>query len=159
MDLAELGREVKAKRELTGISQDLLAKLTGLSRVTINQLENSTLKSDLGYSKVMDILSVLGMGLQTSQAPGLKNALKVAARTINTSYKNAMTPARLAEILKSGSVPPEFHAHVMALLDEAPVPIVVGAIAEVAENPKVGQQIMRNISKWSKEWKTHRQWA
>jgi len=159
MNLVELGRAVKAKRERAGISQDLLARLTGLSRVTINQLENSALKGDLGYSKILDILSVLGLNLETSQAPGLKNALKIAARTVNTSYKKTLTPAQLAEILKSGSVPPEFHAHVMTLLDEAPVPIVLGAIAEVAENPKAGQQIMKHISKWSKEWKTHRQWT
>lgn len=159
MDLAELGRAVKAKREQTGISQDLLARLTGLSRVTINRLENATLKSDLGYSKIAGILSILGMDLQATQAPGLRNALKVAAQTISTSYRDVMTPDLLAEILKSGSVPSQFHAHLMTLLDEAPVPVVVNAVAEAAESPRAGQQIMKNLSKWSKEWKTHRQWA
>lgn len=159
MNLAELGRAVKAKREQIGISQDLLAKLTGLSRVTINRFENGTLKSDLGYARIAGVLTVLGMDLQATQAPGLRNALKMAARTISTSYRDVMTPDLLAEILKSGNVPAQFHAHLMALLDEAPVPVVVNAVAEVAENPKAGQQIMKNLSKWSREWKTHRQWA
>lgn len=41
--LFELGRHVKERRLVMGLSQGGVAKLTGLSRVTINQLESGKL--------------------------------------------------------------------------------------------------------------------
>lgn len=51
MELREIGTKVQARRLEVGLLQEHVAKLSGLSRVTINQLENGTLK-DLGFSRL-----------------------------------------------------------------------------------------------------------
>lgn len=51
MNLVEIRDEIQNKRGEAGLLQEHLAKFVGLSRVTINQLENGTLR-DLGYTKL-----------------------------------------------------------------------------------------------------------
>jgi len=155
MDLIELGRQIHAKRVELGILQDQLAKLTGLSRVTINQLENGAL-GDIGYTKLKGILDVMGIDMNLHQSPGMKNALAVAARSISTSYKDVMTPNTLKEILQSGVAPARFQPHMMVLLDETPLPIVVQAVSEAATSEAPPKKIMKNLHQWSTQWKTHR---
>lgn len=43
MDLQAIGRLIQARRLTLGLSQQRLARLAGLSRATINQLENGSL--------------------------------------------------------------------------------------------------------------------
>lgn len=59
MDLAQIGLTIKNYRMLAKISQEVLAKAAGVSRATVNGLERGTL-NDLGYSKVLALLSVVG---------------------------------------------------------------------------------------------------
>jgi transcriptional regulator with XRE-family HTH domain len=72
MDLAAIGSKIQAKRIQAGLLQDQVAKLSGLSRVTINQLENGTLK-DLGFAKLKAVLDILGMDVDTPVAAGWKS--------------------------------------------------------------------------------------
>ena len=51
MNLAQIGGEIHNKRIQAGLLQAQVAKFAGLSRVTINKLENGTL-TDLGYTKL-----------------------------------------------------------------------------------------------------------
>lgn len=155
MNLVELGGRVRAKRLQTGLSQGHLAKLTGLSRVTINQLENGTLK-DLGYSKLKTVFDVLGVDMQIQQSDGVRSALAVAARTVSTSYRDVLTPEMLSEILRSGMAPDRYHPHLMTLLDETPLPIVVKAIAEASTSDTPAKKIMKHLTRWAHEWKTRR---
>jgi transcriptional regulator with XRE-family HTH domain len=55
MNLTEIGQRIRDRREELGLSQDRLAKLGGLSRVTINQLETGSI-GDLGVSKLLNLL-------------------------------------------------------------------------------------------------------
>ena len=55
MNLAEIGPLVQRRRQALGLSQARLAKLAGLSRATINQLETGTLV-DLGAAKLFGLL-------------------------------------------------------------------------------------------------------
>jgi transcriptional regulator with XRE-family HTH domain len=155
MDLIELGRQIHSKRVELGILQDQLARLTGLSRVTINQLENGML-SDIGYLKLKAILDVIGINMDMHQSQGMKNALAVVARSISTSYKDVMTPDTLKEILQSGVAPMRFHAHMMSLLDETPLPIIVKAVSEASTDDIPAKKIMKNLHQWATQWKTHR---
>ena len=66
MDLRRIGSQVRARRSELGLSQDRLAKLGGLSRATINQLEMGTLK-DLGVAKLAVVMELVGLHLSASQ--------------------------------------------------------------------------------------------
>ena len=119
MDLVELGGEIHSKRIEVGLLQEHVAKFAGLSRVTVNQLENGALK-DLGYTKLKAVMDILGIGLEPVQRSGLKNALAVAARSVSTSYRDELSPGVLASMLRSGEAPVQFQPHLMPFLDEVP---------------------------------------
>jgi transcriptional regulator with XRE-family HTH domain len=142
-----------------GLAQDQLGELAGLSRVTINQLENGVLE-DLGYNKLNSVLNILGISMEATDKKAHKHALKLAAQTASTSYKAVLTPHLLKKILQTGEAPKQFEAHIMTLLDEAPISIVLGAVKEAAAPNVPAQKIMKHVSKWAKEWQTNRKvWA
>ncbi|WP_445231986.1 helix-turn-helix domain-containing protein [Duganella rhizosphaerae] len=155
MNLAQIGSEIQSKRIQAGLLQEHVAKLSGLSRVTINQLENGTLK-DLGYSKLKAVLDILGLDMETVRPTGPKSALAVAARSVSTSYRDVVTPDMLSVMLRSGEAPEQFHPHLMALLDETPLSVVVKAIGEAATPEVPAKKIMKNLNLWAKQWKVCR---
>jgi len=156
MQLREVGMHVHDKRKELGISQAQLAKLAGLSRTTVNQLESGALE-DLGYTKLNQLLSILGLSFDAKVRLRKSPALKMAAQTASTSYKKILTSDVLKDILKSGVVPDDFKPHVMALLDEAPLPLVVGAIHEVSiETNTPAKTVMKHVSALAKTLHTHR---
>lgn len=155
MNLAQIGGEIQSKRIQAGLLQAQVARFAGLSRVTINKLENGTLK-DLGYTKLKAVLDILGMNMEAVQHAGVKSALAVAARSISTSYRDVMTPDMLSMMLRTGHVPEQFQPHLMALLDETPLPVVVKAVAEAATPDVPVKKIMKNLSQWAKQWKVCR---
>lgn len=126
MDLSQIGGEIKGRRLQAGLLQEHIAKLAGLSRVTINQLENGSLK-DLGFTKLTAVMDIFGIDMATVQPSGLRNALAVAARSASTSYRDILTPALLSPMLRSGEVPEQFQPHLMTLLAEIPLPVVIQA--------------------------------
>jgi DNA-binding XRE family transcriptional regulator len=155
MNLAQIGDAIHSKRIETGLLQNHLAKFAGLSRVTINQLENGTLK-DLGYTKLKAVMDILSLDMETVRTSGMKSALTVAARSVSTSYRDVITPDVLATILRSGVVSEAFQPHLMALLDETPLPVLVNAVAEAATLDVPAKKIMKNLSLWAKQWKVCR---
>jgi transcriptional regulator with XRE-family HTH domain len=157
MRLPEIGQRIKEQRRALGLTQEQLAKLSELSRTTINQMENGTLV-DLGYAKLSNLLSVLGLDLQARPATGLNHALEVAARTASTSYKNMLAPEKLAEMLASGDAPDEYRPHLMTLLDETPLPVVVKAIQEAAQRSPAAtpRKMMQHMAKWADELHSYR---
>lgn len=155
MNLAQIGGEIHSKRIEAGLLQQHVAKFAGLSRVTINQLENGTLK-DLGYTKLKAVMDVVGLNIETVRPSGLVSALAVAARSISTGYRDVMTPEMLTMVLRSGQVPEQFHPHLMALLDETPLPVVVKAVAEAATSNVPAKKIMKHLNVWAKQWKVCR---
>jgi transcriptional regulator with XRE-family HTH domain len=83
-------------------AQDTLAKLSGLSHATVNQVENGTI-NDLSLTRASKLLEVLGLFISVA-APRprhLKNmdakssALDLAARTAGVSYRLAMSAINL----------------------------------------------------------------
>ena len=62
MDLSNLGTIIRERREALGLTQSRLAQLSGLSRQTLVGLEAGAL-SDLGFNRVSQLLSVLGLDL------------------------------------------------------------------------------------------------
>jgi transcriptional regulator with XRE-family HTH domain len=156
MQLREVGMHVHDKRKELGISQGQLAKLAGLSRTTVNQLEGGALE-DLGYSKLNFLLAILGMNFDTQMRVKKSPALEIAAQTASTSYKNILTAEMLKNIFKSGVVPDDFKPHMMTLLDETPLQLVVSAIHEAAiETAIPTKTIMKHVASMAEELHTHR---
>lgn len=78
-DLAEIGRRTASTRKQAGLTQFELAKRAGVSRPTIDLLENGR-ATEIGYSKLTRILAVLGLEFRlqpvSPQRPTLEDLLK-----------------------------------------------------------------------------------
>lgn len=154
--MREVGMHVHNKRMAMGLTQAQLAKLAGLSRTTVIHLEKGTLE-DLGFTKLNNLLGLLGMSFDATPRHKKSSALKMAAQTASTSYRKILPPDVLKEILKTGDVPDDYKAHVMTLLDEAPVPLVLRAIEEASnETNTPAKKVLKNVSDLAKNLHTHR---
>jgi transcriptional regulator with XRE-family HTH domain len=160
MQLTEIGAAVRARREALGLSQQALARLAGLSRATVNQLERGALR-DLGVAKLARMLALLGLALDAKRVPKPSRALWMAGRTASVSYRRALDADLLARALASGDIPRGLEPHVAALLDEAPLPLVVQAVEEAARQERVPpRRIWRHVARWAAELRSPRRvWA
>jgi transcriptional regulator with XRE-family HTH domain len=61
-ELISIGSEIARKRKTLRMSQSALAQAAGVSRATIDALENGR-SGELGFSKVAKILAALGLEL------------------------------------------------------------------------------------------------
>lgn len=158
MNILDLGPLIRTRRESLGLSQLHLAKLSGLSRTTINCLEKGAL-ADLGFSKVIVLMEVVGLRLEANQPIKLrKAALIMASRTASVSYREKLTPKELGAALASGSIPANRVAHMATLLDEAPASMLVSAIEEVAlESSVPAKKIWGHMNRWAKDFDSPRQ--
>lgn len=149
MQLFEIGALVKERRVALGLSQERLGSLAGLSRVTINQLENGNVQ-DLGINKLANLLHILGLQLEARLRPAKANGLSMATVTANVSYRDTLTPEVLAQALESGDLPKGYEPQISALLDEAPLPVVVKAVEEVAQGRHTpAKKIWQHLRSWS----------
>jgi transcriptional regulator with XRE-family HTH domain len=62
MELAEIGKTIRAARRARGLTQARLAGIAGISRGTLNGLETGMVK-ELGFHKLDTILNILGYDL------------------------------------------------------------------------------------------------
>jgi transcriptional regulator with XRE-family HTH domain len=154
--LLELGHAVRARRSDMGLSQAALARLSGLSRATVNQLETGTIK-DLSLTRAARLLGVLGLAVNIarphprlepgapSDAPGTlagtarSTPIDVAARTASTSYREPLSGEQLRQALLTGNVDANRQPHLRALLDEAPL----GLLASVVEQLHLREGVPR----------------
>ena len=156
MQLAEIGRRVGERRTALQLTQAQLARLAGLSRLTINQLEAGKLK-DLGAAKLIALLHLLSLSLDVQDARPHRGLLK-ASVSANVSYQHELTPMQLAEVLVSGELPSELEAPVSTLLDETPLPVVIQAVEEAATTHDVPpKQIWKHLAVWSRNLHLYRQ--
>ena len=66
-DLSAIGSHVVSRRRTLRLTQSELARKAGVSRATLDALENGR-SGELGYSKVANILSALGLELKVQEA-------------------------------------------------------------------------------------------
>lgn len=158
--LDEIGRMVRLRREELGLSQARLARLAGLSRATINQLETGTIV-DLGVSKLAQLLDLLGLSLRAEQQTSRGRGLQAISQTASVSYKQTLTPKLLAAALVSGELPAKWMPHVSTMLDEAPAKFIVAAVKEAAESQGVPAKVVwQHLLRWAHELKSPRSaWA
>ena len=160
MNLDDIGLRVRERREALGLTQERLARLAGLSRATINQLETGALK-DLGVMKLASLVDLVGLRLEAHAVPREPHGLRMASRTASVSYKENLDAGQLAQALASGRIPPEITPHVATLLDEAPLAIIVAAVEEASRRSHVPpQRIWRHIGRWARDLRSPRAaWA
>jgi len=148
-----------------GLTQTGLAKLGGLSRATVNQIENGAV-NDLSLIRAARLLSVLGLTVNVSSPrpkPALKAAskspaLELAARTSSVSYAVPLPARQLRDALVSGSAPARFEPHVATLLDEAPVSLLAAVVEQVhAEKNVARAQLWKHLRAMAKTLKSDRE--
>ena len=66
LTLSLLGVKIAAKRKGLGLSQAELARKSSISRATLDALENGR-SGELGFSKIVKLLSALGMELKLQE--------------------------------------------------------------------------------------------
>lgn len=160
MNLLSIGQLAQRRRQALGLSQARLAKLSGLSRATINQLETGTL-IELGASRLIGLLDLLGLDLDAHARPPRQNALNLASQTASVSYKQVLEPQALAAALVGGQLPNHLKPQVATLLDEAPLPIIVSAVEEVASQSSCpAKTLWKHLQQWARELQSPRPvWA
>lgn len=140
MNIAQIGAVIKQARRDSGLSQAELAALASISRATLNALESEKL-SELGISKILNLLDVLGLQLHLSDISGKLacpvEAVTKIAKSANVSYRNTLSPAMLEDFLCSGSIPQGFEAQLLYLIDESPESMIMDAIREVARKNRI----------------------
>ena len=67
LTLLGMGTEVATRRKAARLSQTELARKAGISRATLDALENGR-SGELGFSKISKILAVLGLELRVQDA-------------------------------------------------------------------------------------------
>jgi transcriptional regulator with XRE-family HTH domain len=149
MNLKDLSSPIQARREALGLSQARLAKLCGLSRATVNQLENGTLV-DLGAAKLLALLNLLGIELGAKTKPARANALALLSQTVSVSYREPLKSAELARALVDGNLPESIIPHIATLLDDAPLPLILATLEQVARQTHTPPKML---------WKHLVQWA
>ncbi|PUE29130.1 hypothetical protein B9Z39_03385 [Limnohabitans sp. JirII-29] len=157
MNLQELGVAVHERREALGLSQLQLAKLANLSRTTIVLLERGSLK-DLGISKAMVLMDVIGLTLETHPLMHhQKQGLVMASRMASVSYREKLSTKELALAMATGDIPHKRKAHLATLLDEVPVSVLVSAVSEASRKTSVPpKMIWTNLTKWAHHFQSPR---
>ncbi len=134
--LSELGMTVRTRRAEMGLTQQHLAKLSGLSRTTVNQIENGSIR-DLSLGRATRLVEVLGLWMGVSAGTlrptnlASASALAKAARSASVSYKKALEPETLRSVLLHGATPMEFQPHVRAVLEEAPISMLAAVVDQL----------------------------
>ena len=146
-----MGAEIRAARLSRGLTQARLAAEAGVSRKTLNLLENGRV-GDLGVRKVLALLEELGVELRADveRRPRRPDYVRMACTTASVSYRSALTEDELIHALLTGKVPPGRHAHLRTLLDEAPAALLAGLAAEAARWTKPGR-LERNLARLARE--------
>jgi transcriptional regulator with XRE-family HTH domain len=67
VDLISLGEQIAERRKTLKLSQSALSRKAGVSRATLDALENGR-SSELGFSKVAKLLAALGLELKLQPA-------------------------------------------------------------------------------------------
>lgn len=162
--LTELSSAVQQRRSDMGISQTYLAKLSGLSRATVNELEKGKIK-DLSIGRTAQLLGVLGLSLNISaprpksrKSEGKSPALDLAARMASVSFRENISAHELRQALLLGESVGKFMPHIRTFLDEASVAMLAGVVEQLHQENGVERtetwQRMRHMARALKTVRT-----
>jgi transcriptional regulator with XRE-family HTH domain len=137
--LQELGHTIRKARLARGRTQAELAAAAGVSRTTLNLLENG-LFPDIGVRKAQAILDQLGLELHVRGVHERRPNHVLIARTVaNASFRAKISEAELVRALLTGKVPARHRPHLRTLLAEAPIGALRGLVDEVGKWTQPGR--------------------
>jgi transcriptional regulator with XRE-family HTH domain len=148
MLLQELGRSIRRARSQRRLTQASVAVAGGVSRNTLNRLENGVFP-DIGIKKAQAILEGLGMELVVQPIKPKAEQLdfaSMASASASVSFKKELAPDELVYALLSGKATPGKEAHYIVLLEEAPKPLLKGLVDQVGALVKAGK-VEKNLAK------------
>jgi transcriptional regulator with XRE-family HTH domain len=147
MRLQEIGSAIRAARAAGVLTQAELAARAGLSRTTLNQLENGVFP-DIGVKKVQNILDVLDLNLSVVKAPKKRapDFVRMACTSASVRYREPLTDDELVHALLSGKVSRNRRSHLRSLLEEAPEAVLKGLVGQVGGWAKPGK-VEKNLLK------------
>ena len=149
MKLSDIGLLIHTRRVALGLSQARLAVMSGLSRATINQLENGVL-IDLGAAKLIAVMDIVGLSLEVGARTRPVQALAFVSQTASVSYKTTLDPVQFADALARGVLPAHMTPHVATMLDEAPLALIVAAVEEVAAKTHSAPKVLwKHLVAWA----------
>lgn len=143
MNFEGISRGVLERRLALGLTQAELAERAGLSRATVNAIENDSV-SDIGVRKLADVLGELNVGLAIVPIDRKRGPdfLKMAATSASVSFREKLSVNEIARIFIRGRVPKAKRPHVRALLEEAPKSVLRGLYEQLA--PAVSPERLTN---------------
>lgn len=148
MRLEQIGREIRRARMSRSLTQARLAEAADISRTTLNQLENGSVK-DLGIRKIEAVLQQLGLELDVTDVSASRkhpDFLRLASTTASVSFKNELKDKELLHALMTGRVPAGRRPHMRMLLEEAPRELLAGLVNQVNRSAPPGK-IEKNLEK------------
>jgi len=139
--LHEIGTAVRTRRTEMGLTQDALARISGLSRSTIHSVEKHTI-GNLSIEKAERLLESIGLSMRVTPAdasrkprpsrpPPGRTALERAALSASVSYSTSLTARALESALLTGVAPEAIKPHLQVLLDEAPMSLLAKVVDEL----------------------------
>ena len=75
LPLSSIGQQIAMKRKALGLTQPMLAQKSRVGLSTLDALENGRL-GELGYSKITNILTALGMELKLQETSAERPTLE-----------------------------------------------------------------------------------
>jgi DNA-binding XRE family transcriptional regulator len=164
--LQELGNSVRQRRTDMAMTQAAVARLSGLSRATINQIENGAI-CDLSLSRTARLLDVVGLKVVVSPArereapatqhPPPRSALALAAQTASVSYRVALSAAQVRTVFCTGEIEPEFLPHLFSLLEEAPVALLARVVEALhAQDGVTHASVWQTMRQLARQLKSNR---
>lgn len=132
MKIYEVGKAFRVRRLAVGLTQLRLAKLAGLSRQTVQQLEAGTI-ADLSFGRLVNLLGILGLSFSppSIMAREKKSGLWMAAKNTSISYRGKLTIDQLQQALATGQVPAKHKSNLLHFLDETPLQVIVMAVKKL----------------------------
>lgn len=146
MRLQEFGYVVRRARLARGLTQVELARSAGLSRTTMNQLENGVFP-DIGVNKAQAILATLGFGLRVQPLPRSRrpNYVRMARTSASVSFREKLSEGELVRALLTGRIPVNRRPHFRVLLQEVPQTVLRGLVEDVGKWARPGR-VAKNLA-------------
>lgn len=161
MRLQEFGYVVRKARRARDMTQASLAKTAGLSRTTINQIENGVFP-DIGMNKAQGILAPLGLVLQIQpvRRSSRPDYVRMARSSASVSFREKLSESELVRALLTGKVPVNRRPHFRVLLQEVPSGVLKGLVEDVGKLARPGR-VARNLADISTQLRIRRlpQWS
>ncbi|MDD2818559.1 MAG: helix-turn-helix transcriptional regulator [Candidatus Nanopelagicales bacterium] len=151
MNLVEIGNGLREARLSAGLSQADIASMAGVSRATLNALENGRGDiSSLTLLKVADLLSV-SISL-TPQKPTVRSwatsAIEMAAASASVSYASVLPSKQLATALLTGTIDNQWMPHIAHFVDEQSNQMIIRVVRDVAASANIEpKKVWRNARK------------